>query len=487
MFCRKCGAENADGNKFCNKCGQPLSGETNGVPKMAPGSQINVNSEKVKEEATKVVNKVKSLPKKTLGMICGGAVLLIVVLAIMINNANTINLDKYLTLKSDGFDGYGKVKVSIDWDAIDEKYGSKLKFTGAAKKELDDKYLDRYDAIDLVRSAVSVSIDDNYSLSNGDEVSYKWNIEDELSEYVNCKLKYKDGKYKVSELKEIGSFDAFKDLTVEFSGTAPNGYANLNYVGSELSYYDFDCDKTSGLSNGDTITVTIDSSKIEYCAKNYGKVPESTEKTYTVANLESYLSKLNELNKDSLAKMQAQAEDVFNADVANNWGDDEVLESLTYIGDYLLTSKNGNGNNKLYLVYKAQVHDTYSNDEATYDKINDVYWYICFRDIKIGADGKAIVDLTYYDTPYDRVTIDTGLSAGWWSNKGWYYYGYSTLDELYKNAVSKNVDSYNHEDSVDESLAPKTVDTGDGITLNESDAADESESADETEAESTGA
>ena len=52
-----------------------------------------------------------------------------------------------------------------------------------------------------------------------------------------------------------------------------------------------------------------------------------------------------------------------------------------------------------------------------------------------------------YDTPSNRINIDSGISSGW-SNQTWYYCGYKTLDELYSNAVTQNVEDYNHQDNV---------------------------------------
>ena len=34
----------------------------------------------------------------------------------------------------------------------------------------------------------------------------------------------------------------------------------------------------------------------------------------------------------------------------------------------------------------------------------------------------------------------------------WYYDGYETLDELYQEAVTDNLESYKHEDNVNENL-----------------------------------
>lgn len=466
MFCGNCGAENANGAKFCKGCGQPLKESANQAPKMTPpqgntGSNVsNAAAGTPKVDIGQMTDKIKSFPKKILIGACSAVVALIVIICIAVNAGSTIDLNKYLTIEAEGYDGFGKAKATIDWDAIEAKYGEKLSFTSQAKKEYGE-FLKLMTPVDAMEESVSVKLEENSELSNGKPIAYTWDIDEDLSKYVKCKVKYKDDSYVVSGLTEVGSFDAFADLTVEFTGIAPDGRANLNYTGSEINYYDFECDKMSELSNGDIIKVTIDESRLEYYAKNLGKVPETLEKEYTVAGLSSYLTKLSEINDEALTSMQQQASDVYNAYIAKNWSDEEKLESFTYIGDYLLTVKDkdlywGN-NNVLYLVYRAQVRDNYSNDGETYNKVNDIYWYISFSNIMVEPDGNITVEVTNYNTPGDRFTIDSGVNSGWWSTRTWQYYGYQTLDELYKKAVSQNIDTYNHEDNVDESVAPATV------------------------------
>ena len=76
----------------------------------------------------------------------------------------------------------------------------------------------------------------------------------------------------------------------------------------------------------------------------------------------------------------------------------------------------------LYLVYKAQVNDVYTNGEETYDQTNDIYWYTAYYDLLVNPEGVTTVDLTDYSTPGDSFTIDSGISSGWWSTKSWYNY-----------------------------------------------------------------
>ena len=472
MFCVKCGVENTSGAKFCKGCGNALDAFNggHGAKKIIPaqgnvGGAANGTSESAaKANISQLAEKVKVLPKKIFIGICAAVVALIVIICVSINGGNTVNLNNYLTIEVTGYDGYGTARAKIDWNAIEEKYGNKFSFTSQSINKYGG-FFNIMAPVNIIQESVEVRLDTTYGLTNGDKISYTWKVDEELSKYVKCSLKYKDDSYTVSGLTEVGTFDAFSDLEVTFSGVAPNGSVNYNYKSSELDNYDFSCNKRSGLSNGDIITISIYDNKLEYYAVNLGKVPEPLVKEYKVEGLSKYLSKISEINDTALSSMQQQASDVFNAHIAQRWEDGASLESFTYIGNYLLTAKNSDfywgNNNALYMIYKAQVRNNYSNEDESYNKLNDVYWYISFDDLIVEPDGNLTVDVTDYNTPNDRFVIDSGISSGWWSTMSWYYYGYQTLDELYKNVVTMNIDSYIHEDNVDESAAPETVEAED--------------------------
>ena len=466
MFCGNCGAENPDGTKFCGKCGQPL------IP-MPSASNENVGSTQTSQTAQKAagsaqtaakaageaVGKLKKLPKGVLIGICAAVVAAIVLIVVGVNAANTINLDKYITFNTEGYDGYGRARVTIDWNAIEQKYGNKVSYTNAATKEAGD-FLGLATPIEALEECVDVELEPSTGLSNGDEVTYKWNIENDTDKYLKVKLKHKDGSFKVSDLQKVGTFEAFDDVTVTFDGIAPNGTANVQYNGSELSPYDFSIDKYDGLSNGDEVTVTIADSSAESCAETYGKVPATREKTYTVEGLQSSVTKLADIDEDALEGMKSQASDVFNAYVANYWeAEYGTLQDFTYIGDYLLTAKSSDiwgSQNTLYLVFKFNSHLTISDDSKTFDQVIPGYWYIAFSNLMVDEDGKVAVDVTKYSTPGDSFRIDTGVSQGWYSNVYFTYVGYQTLDDLYKEVVTSNQANYNVEENVKESVSSAT-------------------------------
>ncbi|MBR4671375.1 MAG: YARHG domain-containing protein [Butyrivibrio sp.] len=454
MFCGKCGAENDGNSMFCKNCGAPLT-----QVRKAQGAKIVPKSDSFdggnSAESSAAPIKLPKLSPKIIGAVFAAIAALLVIIAIAVNASMTININKYLKIKTEGVDGYGKASVEVDWDAIEEKYGTRLEFTKKGQSEYGG-FAGLMKPVEGVIDAVDIKVDPTSKLSNGDEVKYTIKVNEELSECVNCKIKAKDGTYKVSGLAEVEKFDAFADVNLVYSGIAPNGHAELEYNGEELSSHNYRIENNNGLSNGDKVKVTIDEDFIDAYAEEHGKAPETLEKEYTVEGLSSFVAKISEITDEGLSSMKSQAEDVFKARAAQNYGEGEELKSLDYIGDYLLTAKGNSGNyNYLYLVYKAEIHNSYK----TYDKVNEVYWYTAFRNLMTDGEGKLVVDTNSYDIPSHRVEIDSKVSSGWFGTKSWYYYGFASMNDLYKEVVTTKIDAYNHEDNINGDEAPTISDS----------------------------
>lgn len=434
MFCKHCGTENENNTKFCRECGQPLTEQ-----KEQETSELS--SEKSEESLS---DKIKKIPRNLLMAVCAGSVVLIALLCVLLGSGKSIDMNKYVTVEVSGYDGYGTARVAVDWDAVEEKYGNKLSFTGEAGKAFGG-LVNLMSPMDALQDCVRIDVENNSGLSNGDMVSYTWKINQDIAKMLKCKIKCKDDSFKVSDLEKAETFDAFSELEVEFTGIAPEGKVQFNYTGSELRSSDFHCDKSKDLSNGDMITISLNDSQVSFWAEQLGKVPESLEKQYTVKGLSSYVTKSSEIDETSLAEMQKQASDEYTSHAAS-WGESETLESLTYLGNYLLTAKNGEGN-YLYLVYKAGIRNYYADSRQTYNHVNELYWYARFEDLLVNEDGTVEVDLLDYTTPLKSVMFDTSGGQGTWL-KRWSYYGYDSLDALYTAVVTSNLDAYNHEDNI---------------------------------------
>lgn len=497
MNCPKCGRENVDEAKYCKICGEPL---VEGLERQAPEKTafVQVNTEELKNRSEELVNASKDkfvkVAKKTkehlseeniadaknkaagfaekakahisikkLAVVGGVVIIAAGAGAIFYNMSRTIPLDKYLVFETDGYTGYGNVNVSVDWKAIKSKYGNKLSFTKEAKEEYGKSIRDMK-PIELLEDEIRIDLDEDSHLSNGDSISYSWDVDEDLADYVGCKFKYKDGTYQISDLKELEKFDAFANLTVKFTGTSPHGKAEIEYSGNELGSYCFEYEPDKDLSNGNTVTVKINESGIEESARN-GKIPAETEKEYTVSGLESVVTKLSEIDETAMEKMKQQGFDEWNAWAADkDWEEDEEsLEGISYMGAYLLTPKNGDDSNALALAYEIRIHNKYTDEDtgATYDQVNKVYRYIAYSNLVLDAEGKVKIEDADYGVMSNYAEsskFDSGITDAWgWSKKSWSYPGYESLDDLYNKQIIANANSFNHEDSVEETGEARTA------------------------------
>ena len=419
-------------------------------PPVVPVQSAAVVAEPVEKPAKK---KNKALP-----FIIIGIVLLVLVIAggavafVLFGLKRTINLDDYVVVETSGYDGIGTANVYIDWESMEERYGSNLAFTSKAKKDFGDD-LDDMSSIDVLKRYVDVDLERTSGLSNGMEVYYDWDIDEDYSKYLKYNLKFDDDrKYEVTGLEETELFDAFADLSVSFVGAEPYGVVVIEYLGTELSVDDFIIDMPEGgLKNGDVVTITIDPAKVDYLADEYGIAPEVLEMEYTVEGLSDYLTTLSGIGDDALDTAKTEASGVMSAYISENWGSGESLSAMTYVGNIFVTAKDGSGANKLYLIYKIEVRNTFINGDQVYDKVNTYYWYICFENVGIGADGQISINAATAITCSNMYTIESGITVSG-TKIVWDYYGYKTFQDLLDDLMLMLGDDFDFENNVDMDL-----------------------------------
>lgn len=395
MFCKNCGTENEDTAKVCKSCGQSMETEDN-TERSKVEEKADVKPEDTKPADVKPAASADSKPAASkpldkttaliLAVVGGGFVLIIALLLLVFAIATakpTIKLDNYLTIETSGYDGYGTATVVIDWDGIEEKYGKKLSLTNRAKKEIF-----WLTPMDYLKSGIHVNLENQRELSNGDIIAYTWEVDENLFDYVKCKTKYSDDSYTVEGLTEVGTFDAFADLEVTFSGISPNASLTYDYSGSQLSRYDFRCDTQNGLKNGDTITISIDNRGADYYIKNWGMIPSGFEKEYVVSGLDEYADAYEKIPADFIAGLKSEAEDTIYAYTASYYNSTSSLTNLTYAGYAFNRVKDEgenyyrNGYNNLYVIYSGTV----SSSDGSFST-SKVYFPVKFKNILSSEAG----------------------------------------------------------------------------------------------------
>lgn len=502
MRCRVCGSNNEDGSKFCWNCGNKLTeqSETGSSSVNQPGIQQNSgdvqhnqvgtppkqvrmpqrqvppggfdweNGKKMAEERLQkgkniadgcvgqlkrvaenqtITDKLKKISKKTWGIIGACVALVLVLLIVIALHKPTVNLNDYLKVTYGGYDGGGVAYTEIDWNSMKEDFENKISYKrGMAQTG-------GMTPIDIIMEYTNANIEGkNEKLSNGDKVSYTWKVDkDAIAKLIKCKIKYSDGSKKVSGLKEMELFDPFKNLKVTFSGVEPNGEADIEYNGDMLSEYDFTCDKTSGLKNGDKIKISL-TEDAGYYVDQYNKAPSVLEKEYKVKNLGKYLSKIKEVDTDGMNSARAKAQKSIS-DMVDYWSEDVTLDKVSYAGDYLQVAKDSDDYTKNYygVIYQINAHIQPDGGQRK-DVVS--YYSMKFENVIVGGDGKCEIDLDKYDVPYDDFSVE--VTSGDLSSGSYSFDGYQTLEELKKNYVDEVADEFDCEWDVSGKL--EAVDLG---------------------------
>lgn len=502
MRCRVCGSNNEDGSKFCWNCGNKLTeqSETRSSSVNQPGIQQNSgdvqhnqvgtppkqvrmpqrqvppggfdweNGKKMAEERLQkgkniadgcvgqlkrvaenqtITDKLKKISKKTWGIIGACVALVLVLLIVIALHKPTVNLNDYLKVTYGGYDGGGVAYTEIDWNSMKEDFENKISYKrGMAQTG-------GMTPIDIIMEYTNANIEGkNEKLSNGDKVSYTWKVDkDAIAKLIKCKIRYSNGSKKVSGLKEMELFDPFKNLKVTFSGVEPNGEADIEYNGDMLSEYDFTCDKTSGLKNGDKIKISL-TEDAGYYVDQYNKAPSVLEKEYKVKNLGKYLSKIKEVDTDGMNSARAKAQKSIS-DMVDYWSEDVTLDKVSYAGDYLQVAKDSDDYTKNYygVIYQINAHIQPDGGQRK-DVVS--YYSMKFENVIVGGDGKCEIDLDEYDVPYDDFSVE--VTSGDLSSGSYSFDGYQTLEELKKNYVDEVADEFDCEWDVSGKL--EAVDLG---------------------------
>lgn len=238
----------------------------------------------------------------------------------------------------------------------------------------------------------------------------------------------------INKATSYKTFDAFSLIeSVDFTGI--NGYGTVTasckdgeactYNGAELT---FSFDKATGLSNDDTVTlsVNIDDEK-QFAEEHGGYVPEEVSKTYTVEHLYEYITSPDDIPDEILSYfdefIKIGCSDPMNK--LNQIHDDDNYYigyyNLEYVGNFVQTpiDSSETWHNELDLVYKI---DAEGQHLSSYLDSSSGSFYIVFE----------FLDVSLNDIHNDR---DEGVA-------------YNTLDSGFKEIVPYDIASkaaYNFE------------------------------------------
>lgn len=333
----------------------------------------------------------------------------------------TVDLNDYVEVEISGYDGYGTAEVVFDYEAFEEDTAD-LKFSKQSNGAL------LYDSASafLLDNCVNFKLSKDEELSNGDEITLKWNVQDNVAEgNTNAKFKYESIKVKVDDLKKVDTFDAFEGVNVVFTGKSPLGYATVECADDRLAFF---VNPSSELANGDVVTVSLieTSATITEIIETFGAVPETNIKEYKVEGLPHYVTELSEIPDDVYQQMDKFGRELI-LDYEQNFFDnpeDAHSDQVKLIEKYLISADSP------YHAYANSVGLIYQLEAVDADgEVFNYYWQFDFLNVLCEADGSITID--YEDCDYPEVTKMGFFNySDLFERKGYYYGGYETTDEI---------------------------------------------------------
>lgn len=238
-----------------------------------------------------------------------------------------ISMSPYIMTNVSGLSGRATATIYLDTKGI---------YNALAGADASDADKAKYDTF---VSSLGLTCDKVDKIANGDTlnvtVTYDEAVADQLKIDVNDFVK----KVDVAGLEVGQEIDVFKDLKVEVTGTAP--YAFVTYTNNSSDPYIKNLEyaiegKTSGLKNGDIITIRC---KIDAkAAEQYHYYTDVTSMSYTVEGLDSYIYDSSQLDYAQLNDIAAECADEIRK--ATDDTTTRMLYKLTENTDYLYQDNN---------------------------------------------------------------------------------------------------------------------------------------------------
>lgn len=360
-----------------------------------------------------------------------------------------IDLNKYVSFESTGYDTMGTASYTFDKDAFLADYEEVIKLSDKNRQEVkkdakkEDKKMKGSAAEILLDVYIDGELDVTSDLSNGDTVNFKWNCDDEdVLQYFNVSLQYSDVTFDIDNLSPIEEFNPFDYVTVSFSGTEPYGNMSIDIDDSieEMNYITITTEESIYLNMGDEVklTASLDCDDEEFL-ETFGERLGQTEEIYTVDGLSYYVRDISDIPEDIIDKMYQQATDEFNAAAANDgYYKRSTIDSYEIYGYYFLNRKEDDPNNINYGKYNIY-NCVFKVDLTTEAGVSGSFFYVMrFYNIMILEDGSCSVDLQVNER--DGYAMEIG--------KEWFL-GYDTVESMFSDCVTANIDKYEYTTNIE--------------------------------------
>lgn len=398
--------------------------ETTKQPKKNLQKEMPAEPSQEKKSSAKKLQKTTSPRDKKKLLVAGAAVLLLAVIlcgvkAYLDSRPIKVYLSSMVVFSEpEGMNGSGTISYSVSRDKLREAmFGPPTQVDQSNQEAVDNAAI--YEAnvqayLDAVLPNIVLVSPKDTDLSNGDTVSVEARFQTEGKSQFE-KFVFIDGvsEYTVTGLEDGETIDPFDEKHVELKISGVSGFAKaeLNIKKKEMyTYYlNYSLEPKEGISNGDTVTVTITPNKGKLEELGYA-VPTQISKEYEVKGLDRPLESQGEITDLVLDEMFQTAERTLNSEFNAVDADDNdlVIETPSMKSIYFLDKVDKRtpytdfftGLNMIngVVITGSYGIDTveeprYGEEEPTVTRMGGYYAFI-FPNILIESDGTCSYDRT---------------------------------------------------------------------------------------------
>lgn len=207
-----------------------------------------------------------------------GSVLAISTVLLMTGCGKSFDFQEAIEINFEGLNGNGRISAEIDDSIFDNDELAEKLFPDSSSREAS---LELFGLL----ADVNYSFSEEENLSNGDVITVTVEYDSDSFNDNDIKTKNAEFEVKVEGLSDGETIDVFEGLDISYSGFSGSGYAvldesNCDWFVHDYVYFQYD---ESGLSNGDTLTVTANYSQED--AEDNLIIVKSDTKEYTVSGL----------------------------------------------------------------------------------------------------------------------------------------------------------------------------------------------------------
>lgn len=364
---------------------------------------------------------MKHILKKTLLIV---ALLAMILTLSACGRSMEIDLQQYIHAEISGSDGYGYGYAYLDSVELEV-----FVLSNSKENESELAQLAKLALLDDIK----YELDKTENLSNGDKVTVTVSYPDSLEDALDADITPKSGEswiVEVSGLGEAEKVDVFEDITLEY------GAGNTLCADGMYKYLNYTLSQSRGLSNGDTVTITVSApdgnTNLEsYCMDAYGWMPLSDSCEYTVTGIDEYPICLEDIPEELFEELRMFAQiriEYLGAQMSNNFGDDGYQMNHYSLDAVYVVSPEENidddHKNEVYLVYRINASNPDGEREYIYSAM--------FPNVHITAEGE-------YRYDADHVVYPDGEYGSWFYGENYFcsgtegegFIGFETEQDFY--------------------------------------------------------